>query len=124
MLGWLGVFLTGSDSGSNALFGSLQKLTALELHGQGYMAGLDSGQAQVLICTSNSTGGVMGKMIDAQSIVVATAATNQVGQEARIFRIVVTYSLVMAALMGALVMAQAYIPALSFLVPSLPASGG
>jgi lactate permease len=88
------------------------------------MVGLDSGQAQVLICTSNSTGGVMGKMIDAQSIVVATAATNQVGQEARIFRIVATYSLVMAALMGALVMAQAYIPALSFLVPSLPASGG
>ena len=124
MLGWLGVFLTGSDSGSNALFGSLQKLTALELHSQGYMAGLDSGQAQVLICTSNSTGGVMGKMIDAQSIVVATAATNQVGQEARIFRIVATYSIVMAALMGALVMAQAYIPALSFLVPSLPASGG
>jgi lactate permease len=124
MLGWLGVFLTGSDSGSNALFGSLQKLTALELHSQGYMVGLDSGQAQVLICTSNSTGGVMGKMIDAQSIVVATAATNQVGQEARIFRIVATYSLVMAALMGALVMAQAYIPALSFLVPSLPASGG
>jgi lactate permease len=122
MLGWLGVFLTGSDSGSNALFGSLQKLTALELHGQGHMAGLDAGQAQVLICTSNSTGGVMGKMIDAQSIVVATAATNQMGQEANIFRIVVVYSVVLAALVGLLVMLQAYVPALAFLVPSLMSS--
>ena len=123
MLGWLGVFLTGSDSGSNALFGSLQKLTALELHGQGYMAGLDSGQAQVLVCASNSTGGVMGKMIDAQSIVVATAATSQQGQEANIFRIVVVYSVVLAALVGALVMLQAYVPVFSLLVPHLPAPG-
>jgi lactate permease len=86
------------------------------------MAGLDAGQAQVLICTSNSTGGVMGKMIDAQSIVVATAATNQMGQEANIFRIVVVYSVVLAALVGLLVMLQAYVPALAFLVPSLMSS--
>ena len=70
MLGWLGVALTGSDTSSNALFGSLQKITAQQL-------GLDP----ILISTANSTGGVMGKMIDAQSIVVATAATNQHGQE-------------------------------------------
>ena len=124
MLGWLGVFLTGSDSGSNALFGSLQKLTALELHSQGYMSGLDAGQAQVLVCASNSTGGVMGKMIDAQSIVVATAATNQLGQEARIFRIVVVYSVALAALVGALVMLQAYVPFFSVLVPHVPESVG
>ena len=86
------------------------------------MAGLDAGQAQVLICTSNSTGGVMGKMIDAQSIVVATAATNQMGQEANIFRIVVVYSVVLAALVGLLVMLQAYVPALAFLVPSMMSS--
>ena len=70
MLGWLGVALTGSDTSSNVLFGSLQKITAQQL-------GLDP----ILITTANSTGGVMGKMIDAQSIVVATAATNQHGQE-------------------------------------------
>ena len=72
MLGWLGVALTGSDTSSNVLFGSLQKITAQQL-------GLDP----ILITTANSTGGVMGKMIDAQSIVVATAATNQHGQEGR-----------------------------------------
>ncbi len=120
MLGWLGVFLTGTDAGSNALFGSLQKLTALELHHGGYMPGLDEGQAQVLICTANSTGGVMGKMIDAQSIVVATAATHQSGREAEIFRTVVVYSVVLAVLMGLLVLAQAYVPQLHFLVPHLP----
>ena len=74
LLGWLGVFLTGTDAGSNALFGSLQQITARKV--AGFLA-LTYDQAQVLICTSNSTGGVMGKMIDAQSIVVATAATNQ-----------------------------------------------
>src|SRR5207248_4160695 len=88
LLGWLGVFLTGTDAGSNALFGSLQKITATEIHNAGVFghSGLDLGQAQVLVCTSNSTGGVMGKMIDAQSIVVATAATNQLGREADIFK--------------------------------------
>ena len=80
MLGWLGVFLTGTDAGSNALFGSLQKITATEVwneHGDGAMSNLTLDQAQTLICTANSTGGVMGKMIDAQSICVATAGTTR-----------------------------------------------
>ena len=88
MLGWLGVFLTGTDAGSNALFGSLQKITATEVWNAqhvGPMAGLDLQQGQVLICTANSTGGVMGKMIDAQSICVATAGTDQVGARGRYF---------------------------------------
>src|SRR5207302_1228006 len=74
ILGWLGVFLTGTDAGSNALFGSLQKITASEIfahHGSVFHNLLDKTQLQVLICTANSTGGVMGKMIDAQSICVA-----------------------------------------------------
>ena len=97
-LGWLGVFLTGSDTASNALFGSLQKITAQQL-----------GFNPTLIVTANSTGGVMGKMIDAQSIVVATASTGQVGQEGRILRFVFWHSLVLALLMGLLVMSQAYV---------------
>lgn len=103
MIGWLGVFLTGSDTSSNALFGSMQRITAEQL-------GLDP----VLIAASNSTGGVMGKMIDAQSIVVATAAcyedrnegANAVGP---IFRAVFFHSIALAALMGILVMLQAYV---------------
>jgi lactate permease len=98
MLGWLGVALTGSDTSSNVLFGSLQKITAQQL-------GLDP----VLITTANSTGGVMGKMIDAQSIVVATAATNQHGQEGRILRFVFWHSVALAAIMGVIVMLQAYV---------------
>ena len=74
ILGWLGVFLTGTDAGSNALFGSLQKITATQIHDTGVFTHLSMDQAQTLICTANSTGGVMGKMIDAQSICVATAA--------------------------------------------------
>jgi lactate permease len=97
MLGWLGVALTGSDTSSNVLFGNLQKITAQQL-------GLDT----VLITTANSTGGVMGKMIDAQSIVVATAATNQHGQEGRILRFVFWHSVALAAIMGLIVLAQAY----------------
>ena len=81
LLGWLGVALTGSDTSSNVLFGSLQKITAQQL-----------GFNPVLIVTANSTGGVMGKMIDAQSIVVATASTGQVGQEGRILRFVFWHS--------------------------------
>ena len=121
MLGWLGVFLTGTDAGSNALFGSLQKLTALELHRAGQFPGLELEQAQVLICTANSTGGVMGKMIDAQSIVVATAATGQQGREADIFRAVIVPSVVMAALIGLLTLAQAYWAPLQVMVPIPPA---
>jgi lactate permease len=97
MLGWLGVALTGSDTSSNVLFGNLQKITAQQL-------GLDP----ILITTANSTGGVMGKMIDAQSIVVSTAATNQQGQEGRILRFVFWHSVALAAIMGLIVMAQAY----------------
>ena len=98
MLGWLGVALTGSDTSSNVLFGSLQKITAQQL-----------GLNPILITTANSTGGVMGKMIDAQSIVVATAATNQQGQEGRILRFVFWHSVALATIMGIIVMLQAYV---------------
>ena len=97
LLGWMGVALTGSDTSSNALFGSLQKVTAEQL-----------GLSPVLIATANSTGGVMGKMIDAQSIVVSAAATNQPGSEAQILRAVFWHSLALATLMGLLTLAQAY----------------
>ncbi len=106
ILGWLGVFLTGTDAASNALFGSLQKITALQL-----------GLNPVLIATANSTGGVMGKMIDAQSICVATAATERFGTEAKIFRFVVWHSLILAAIVGALVLLQAYVPPFTAMVP-------
>jgi lactate permease len=117
ILGWLGVFLTGTDAGSNALFGSLQKITATEVYRTGVLSHLTLTQAQVLICTANSTGGVMGKMIDAQSICVATAATDQVGKEAAIFKSVVWHSIALAALVGLLTLAQAYVPLLTRMVP-------
>ncbi len=107
LLGWLGVALTGSDTSSNVLFGSLQKITAQQL-----------GFNPVLITTANSTGGVMGKMIDAQSIVVATASTGQVGQEGRILRFVFWHSVALVVIMGAIVMLQAYV--LQWMVPALP----
>jgi lactate permease len=102
-LGWLGVFLTGSDTASNALFGSLQRITAEQLH-------LDP----VLIVAANSTGGVMGKMIDAQSITVATAACYESPTEGAnalgpIFRAVFWHSIVLAAFIGLIVMLQAYV---------------
>jgi lactate permease len=97
MLGWLGVALTGSDTSSNAMFGSLQKITAQQL-------GLDP----ILITTANSTGGVMGKMVAAQTIVVATAATHQQGEEGALLRSVFWHSLALAALMGLIILAQAY----------------
>lgn len=102
MLGWLGVFLTGSDTSSNAMFGSLQKITAEQL-------GLNT----VLIVTANSTGGVMGKMIDTQSIVVATVACYEKAEEGMeavgpIFREVIWHSIALAVLLSALVWAQAY----------------
>jgi lactate permease len=98
MLGWLGVALTGSDTSSNALFGSLQKVTANFL-----------GLNPILICAANSTGGVMGKMIDAQSIVVAAVATGQRNQEGSILRFVFWHSVVLAMLMGLLTLVQAYV---------------
>jgi lactate permease len=97
-LGWLGVALTGSDTSSNALFGSLQKITAQQL-------GLDP----VLMTAANSAGGVMGKMVDAQSICVATAATNQVGNEGMIFRFVVWHSIALGTIVGLIVLFYAYV---------------
>jgi lactate permease len=105
LLGWLGVALTGSDTSSNVLFGSLQKITAEQL-----------GFNPVLIVTANSTGGVMGKMIDAQSIVVATASTGQVGQEGRILRFVFWHSVALVVIMGIIVMLQAYV--FPWMIPS------
>jgi lactate permease len=122
ILGWLGVFLTGTDAGSNALFGSLQKITATQVYQNhpGVFAGLlDKSQLQVLICTANSTGGVMGKMIDAQSICVATAATDQLGKEADIFKAVLWHSIILAATVGLITMLQAYVYPFVRLVPGL-----
>jgi lactate permease len=107
LLGWLGVALTGSDTSSNALFGSLQTITARRLADAGVLP-LAAPQAMLLLAASNSSGGVMGKMIDAQSIVVSAAATGQAGQEGAILRFVFWHSLLLALLMGLLVMAQAY----------------
>ncbi len=97
-LGWLGVALTGSDTSSNTLFGSLQRITSQQL-------GVDP----VLMCAANSAGGVMGKMVDAQSITIATAATDQVGNEGVIFRFVVWHSVALGAIVGIIVMLYAYV---------------
>jgi L-lactate permease len=119
ILGWLGVFLTGTDAGSNALFGSLQKITATQIYNAGAFIGTGLGldQAQTLICTANSTGGVMGKMIDAQSICVATAATHQIGKEADIFKAVLKHSIILAAIVGLMTLLQAYVPPFTRMVP-------
>jgi lactate permease len=98
ILGWLGVALTGSDTSCDALFGSLQRFTAQQL-----------GLNPILICASNSTGGVMGKMIDAQSIVVSAAATGQDGGEGKILRYVFWHSVALASLVGLLTLVQAYV---------------
>jgi lactate permease len=98
LLGWLGVALTGSDTASNVLFGGLQKITSEQL-------GLNPN----LMAAANSSGGVMGKMIDAQSIVVASTATRWYGHEGDILRYVFFHSIVLAMLVGVLVMLQAYV---------------
>jgi lactate permease len=98
LLGWLGVALTGSDTSSNVLFGSLPRITAERL-----------GLSPVLMAAANSSGGVMGKMIDAQSIVVASTATRWEGGEGAILRYVFFHSLVLAGLVGLLVLLQAYV---------------
>ena len=98
LLGWLGVALTGSDTASNVLFGNLQRITAEQL-----------GLSPVLMAAANSSGGVMGKMIDAQSIVVASTATNWYGHEGTILRYVFLHSIVLACLVGLLVTLQAYV---------------
>ena len=98
LLGWLGVALTGSDTASNVLFGNLQKITSEQL-----------GLSPILMGAANSSGGVMGKMIDAQSIVVASTATNWFGHEGSILRFVFFHSIALACLVGILVMLQAYV---------------
>jgi lactate permease len=98
LLGWLGVALTGSDTASNILFGNLQKITSEQL-----------GLSPVLMAAANSSGGVMGKMIDAQSIVVASTATNWYGHESTILRFVFKHSIALACLVGLFVMLQAYV---------------
>jgi len=98
MLGWLGVALTGSDTASNVLFGGLQRITAEQL-----------GLSPILMAAANSSGGVMGKMIDAQSIVVASTATQWFGHEGSILRFVFLHSIVLAALVGGFVTLQAYV---------------
>jgi lactate permease len=98
LLGWLGVALTGSDTASNVLFGNLQKITSEQL-----------GLSPILMGAANSSGGVMGKMIDAQSIVVASTATNLFGHEGSILRYVFFHSIALACLVGILVMLQAYV---------------
>jgi lactate permease len=98
LLGWLGVALTGSDTASNVLFGNLQRITSEQL-----------GLSPVLMAAANSSGGVMGKMIDAQSIVVASTATNWYGHEGSILRYVFLHSIVLACLVGLLVTLQAYV---------------
>ena len=104
MLGWMGVALTGTDAGSNALFGNLQKVTAEQL-----------GLSAILMASANSAGGVMGKMIDAQSIVVSSAATHQAGNEAAIFKAVFKHSIILASIVGLIVMLYAFV--LTDLVP-------
>lgn len=105
MLGWLGVALTGSDTSSNVLFGSLQKISSQQL-----------GLSPILMGAANSAGGVMGKMIDAQSIVVASTATEWYGHEGEILRYVFFHSIALAALVGIMVTLQAYVAPFTHLV--------
>ncbi|KVM49298.1 L-lactate permease [Burkholderia ubonensis] len=97
-LGWLGVFLTGSDTSSNALFCSLQQATAHQL-----------GLPDTLAVAANTTGGVTAKMISPQSIAVACAATGLVGKEAELFRFTVRHSLLFAVIVGLITLVQAYV---------------
>jgi lactate permease len=113
LLGWLGVALTGSDTASNVLFGGLQKITSEQL-----------GLSPVLMASANSSGGVMGKMIDAQSIVVASTATRWYGHEGDILRYVFWHSIVLAALVGVVVTLQAYVfPFTEMVVHAVGAAG-
>jgi lactate permease len=97
-LGWLGVALTGSDTSANTLFGSLQRITSQQLH-------IDP----ILMCAANSAGGVMGKMVDAQSITIATSVTEQVGNEGIIFRFVAWHSVALCSIVGIIVLLYAYV---------------
>jgi lactate permease len=98
MIGWLGVALSGTDAGSNALFGSLQTITANKL-----------GLSPILMGAANSAGGVMGKMIAAQSLVIACAVTGQPNMEGALFRAVAKHSILLLILVGLIVMMYAYI---------------
>ena len=98
LLGWLGVFLTGSDTSSNALFCNLQATTAQQI-----------GVKPVLLVAANTTGGVTGKMISPQSIAVGSAAVGLVGREADLFRFTVKHSVILALLVGCLTAFQAYV---------------
>jgi len=111
MLGWLGVALTGSDTASNVLFGGLQRITAEQLN-----------LSPILMASANSSGGVMGKMIDAQSIVVASTATRWYGHEGTILRYVFWHSVVLAALVGFVVWLQAHVFPFTELVVHAPAA--
>ncbi len=112
MLGWLGVALTGSDTSANVLFGGLQKITAEQL-----------GLNPILTAAANTTGGVMGKMIDAQSLVVASVATNQQGEEGTILRYVFFHSLALAAMVGVVIFLYAKVLPANWMpqVPPAPA---
>ncbi|HTH44460.1 MAG TPA: L-lactate permease [Oxalicibacterium sp.] len=105
LMGWLGVALTGSDTASNVLFGGMQKVAAHQL-----------GLSDNLMGAANSSGGVMGKMIDAQSIVVASTATRWVNHEGDILRYVFFHSLALASMVGILVTLQAYVPPFTSMV--------
>ena len=107
LLGWIGVAVTGSDTSSNVLFGSLQKITAHQI-------GIDP----ALMCAANTSGGVMGKMVAAQSIVVASSATNWYGHESEIIRRVFLHSIALVVLMGILVYLQAYVYPFTWLIQS------
>jgi lactate permease len=98
LMGWLGVALTGSDTASNVLFGGMQKVAADQL-----------GLSPNLMGAANSSGGVMGKMIDAQSIVVASTATRWFNHEGDILRYVFFHSIALACLVGIFVTLQAYV---------------
>ncbi|MFO1318321.1 MAG: L-lactate permease [Burkholderiales bacterium] len=113
LIGWIGVALTGTDAGSNALFGSQQQITANKL-----------GLSPELMAAANSSGGVMGKMIDAQSIVVASVATSYVGKEGVILRFVFWHSIALACLVGVFVMMQAYVWPFTEMVVAAPVAAG
>jgi lactate permease len=106
LLGWLGVAATGSDTSSNILFGGLQKITSEQL-----------GISPILMAAANSSGGVMGKMVDTQSIVVASTATGWFGHEGKILKFVFWHSIILASLVGGLVMLQAYVWPFTLMVP-------
>jgi lactate permease len=106
VLGWLGVFITGSDTSSNALFGKLQHVTATSI-------GVDP----VVTVSANASGGVVGKMISPQSLAVAAAGSGLVGREAELFRFTIKHSFILLFFICLIVLAQAYF--LNWMIPSI-----